>query len=192
MGRPKKINTFISCPNKDFSFLVLTRGQVSIVDNDDIDKIKGYGWYANYTSHNRQYQTTANISLDNGNKRKLYLSRIIMDALDGVEVDHINHNRLDNRKSNLRLCNRRENLCNRPANSSNTSGYKGVVFHKRDKKWQASIRTKKGRIHLGYFNSAIEAATAYNQAALKYHKEFACLNDLSAVNYGGKEYMRKA
>jgi hypothetical protein len=93
-------------------------------------------------------------------------------------VDHINGNGLDNRKSNLRLCERHENALNRVINYNNVSGYKGVSWFKPIKKWRAQIQYKKVVYYLGCFNKRIDAAKAYNAAALKYHGEFANLNKI--------------
>jgi hypothetical protein len=91
---------------------------------------------------------------------------------DGL-IDHINGNKSDNRIKNLRLANFSENQLNRNRTSSNTSGHKGVSYHKHRKRWQALISVDGKNKFLGSFNTALEAADAYNEAALKYHGEFA-------------------
>lgn len=88
-------------------------------------------------------------------------------------VDHINRDKLDNRKSNLRMSTQSQNACNRVW-ATNTSGFKGV--NQRDNKWRARIQIGKKRIHLGFFDDKIDAAKAYNDAAKFYHGEFALLN----------------
>lgn len=108
------------------------------------------------------------------------LHRVIMHTTKGEEVDHINGIRNDNRKSNLRLCTSSENKCNRPLTNANTSGYRGVRFDARDgrHKWRAEIKKNKKIIWLGYFDTAEQAAIAYNEAAIIYHGEFARLNNI--------------
>ena len=92
-------------------------------------------------------------------------------------IDHINMNRLDNRAANLRPCSISQNLCNRGAPSTNTSGYKGVYKVKKgERSWKSHIVVNKKQYYLGVFYSAEEAAYAYDLAALTLHGEFAYLN----------------
>jgi len=83
-------------------------------------------------------------------------------------LDHINRNKSDNRIKNLRLATYEQNAQNREKNSKNTSGYKGVTWHKRDKKWQAAITVKGKVLHLGYYSIPEDAFVAYVQASKKY------------------------
>lgn len=98
------------------------------------------------------------------------------DKWPGPYIDHINGIKDDNRISNLREATNRENLRNRGRPSTNKSGYKGVSFHKRSKRYQANIMTNKGRKNLGYFDCPKEAYAVYCKAAKKYHGEFANLD----------------
>jgi hypothetical protein len=93
-----------------------------------------------------------------------------------IEVDHKNNHGLVNLRNNLRSCSHAENQHNQQNPSNNTSGYKGVSWYKHVAKWRAQINFNGKRIHLGYFDNKIEAAIAYNEAAVKYHGEFACIN----------------
>ena len=88
-------------------------------------------------------------------------------------IDHINEIKDDNRFCNLREANHSENLRNRGANKNNTSGFKGVNWHKNTGKWVAKININRKRNHLGYFNDPKEAYKAYCSAANKHHGEFA-------------------
>jgi hypothetical protein len=106
---------------------------------------------------------------------------------DGKCTDHTNHDGRDNRKINLRICTNNENLRNRPKNCNNTSGFKGVSWHKRDKKWTAQIQVNFRLKFLGYFNDRVEAAKVYNRAAIKYFGEFANLNKIKGENHGQLE-----
>lgn len=114
----------------------------------------------------------------NGKLKNIYLHRYLLNAQKGQEIDHINHNRLDNRKTNLRFCTRTQNNGNHSLRSNNTSGYKGVTAVK--EKWVAQLRTlvdgKPKKVYLGTFTDKIEAARAYNKGATKYFGEFANLN----------------
>lgn len=104
-----------------------------------------------------------------------YLHRLIMGAKKGEEVDHINHDRMDVRKKNLRLCKPSENAKNRRAVKGK---YKGVHFSKKPKRWVAQITKDYRCYHIGFFHSAKEAAKAYNEKAKELHGEFAYLNTL--------------
>lgn len=150
----------------------LTKGAVAIVDNEDYEKLKNYSWYLSDTG----YASTT--TWDKVSKKSIHkkMHRMIIGAESGMDVDHINGNRLDNRKSNLRVCTRAENLKNSSIRSDNSSGYKGVSFFKPIKKWRAYIGVNGKHIPLGYFDDPIEAAKAYNKAALELHGEFAKLN----------------
>lgn len=97
------------------------------------------------------------------------MHRVIMNPPVGMEVDHINRNKLDNRRSNLRICTHAENLANRIKPRNNTSGYKGVVWNKSRSKWLAQITVKKRHIYLGQFDDIEEANEAYNLGFVKYY-----------------------
>ena len=101
------------------------------------------------------------------------MHREILSAPDSAEVDHKDGNGLDNRKQNLRLASRVQNQCNKRRYSSNTCGFKGVHFHKQNRKWRARIEFNKKRISLGLFSSREEAGAAYIEAAKRLHGEFA-------------------
>ena len=104
------------------------------------------------------------------------MHRQITNAPDHRVVDHIDHDGLNNRKRNLRLCTFAENCRNTRRTAPSTSKYKGVHWNKRRKKWAASIRFDNKTYHLGCFDSELAAALAYDQAAKKYHGAFASLN----------------
>jgi hypothetical protein len=95
-----------------------------------------------------------------------------------MQVDHINGNTLDNRKENLRICTQNQNGKNRLLNKNNVSGYKGVTYKKANKLWCAQIVVNYHKMYLGLFTTAEAAALAYNEAAKKYHGEFAKLNEV--------------
>lgn len=101
------------------------------------------------------------------------LHRVVMNASGGQLVDHIDGNKLNNKKSNLRICSNAQNLHNRGANKNNSSGKKGVYADKRSGKWIAQIGVGNKRIHVGTFSDVNEAAAAYKEAAIRLHKDFA-------------------
>jgi hypothetical protein len=118
-----------------------------------------------------------------GFKGELYLrSRLAFLYMEGFfpqeSVDHINRITSDDRWSNLRSVSQRENLSNTGLRSNNKSGYKGVSFHAEKGKWGAAIKTREGKIFLGYYSDPLHAAHEYNKAAVKYFGEFAVLNPI--------------
>jgi HNH endonuclease len=106
----------------------------------------------------------------------IYMHRVIMNAPDGMQVDHKDGNVLNNQKSNLRICTIRQNRQNSKRSKHNSSGYKGVVFHKRQKKWNSAITHNGKTIHLGCFDNKEDAARAYDEGATRYFGEFARTN----------------
>lgn len=103
------------------------------------------------------------------------MHRAVLKAADGMVVDHINHNGLDNRKANLRVATVAQNAWNakRPIGRS---GYRGVSFDRRTGRWRVAISYCGKRKQLGCFRDKHEAAKAYDRAAMKYHGKFAILN----------------
>jgi hypothetical protein len=113
------------------------------------------------------------------NKVRYLIHRVIMNCPEGMDVDHINGIRTDNRRCNLRICTRSQNAANSKIRVDSKTGYKGVSTSSRNKKkWEARITVNYKVIQLGTYLSPEEAAKAYNLAALKYFGEFAKLNTL--------------
>lgn len=112
------------------------------------------------------------------NRKIVYMHREVIGAFPESTVDHINRNKLDNRRSNLRLATRCGNQRNRSAGSNNKSGYKGVSWDQTREKWHASIKVDGKTKNLGRFTNILEAVKAYNNASLQYHGEFSVLNPL--------------
>lgn len=108
--------------------------------------------------------------------KHIYMHREIMSAQNGFEVDHINHDPLDNRRENLRVCAKRDNNRNRRGNTKTTSRFKGICWLTKFNRWEVKIKKGSKRKYLGRFKKEIEAARAYDEAALEHFGEFAHLN----------------
>ena len=132
----------------------------TIIDIDDIDKVIGHKW----SMDKRGYVDTKE------SPRRLH--RFIMEPPKDMEVDHINHNKLDNRKSNLRIVTRSQNNMNHKLCSRNTSGYKGVSYLKKNKVWETYIQVNGEMLKLGYFKKLQDAISARREAEIKYFGEF--------------------
>ena len=152
----------------------LTQRKVALVDDEDYETLNKFKWYAKKMVNGSFYAGRRK------NGKHVYLHSEIMPAADGMETDHRDNDGLNCQRGNLRNCTHIQNTMNRRMSSSSTSRFKGVSWHKRDKRWQASIRVNKELKHLGYFHFLKEAALAYNEAAVKHFGEFACLNTIGA------------
>lgn len=138
-----------------------------IVDDEDFPLLSRHRWFIH------KNELTPHFSYKSLN---IPIYRIILAPYRRKEVDHINRNRLDNRKANLRLVTRTQNEMNKAPTKLNTSGYKGVRMAKTKGKWFAFIHFQNKRLYLGTFPSKIEAAKAYNREAIKLYSGYAWLN----------------
>jgi len=154
--------------------LYLYNGLITLVDDEWYEMLSQVRWHA-YSPLRR---TTYAKFYDK--KGGVLMHRVIMDAPKGMEVDHIDRNGLNNTTANLRLCTRIQNTMNRVGRINADSKYKGVVIRKdrKNRMWRAMIGVNKKNLHLGYFANEIDAARAYNEAAIKYYGEFAYLNPI--------------
>src|SRR3990167_5246104 len=129
----------------------LTRNKYSLVDDEDYRWMKELKWQCS----SKGYAIRGIVG------KTLLMARILMEKygynLEGKEIDHINLNPLDNRKENLRIVTHYQNMLNVTKNKNNTSGYKGVSFHKLVGKWAAYITVNKKRLYLGWFAKPEEA-----------------------------------
>lgn len=156
-------------------YIQLTKGKKTIVDDKLFNYLNQWKWHVRVCK-GKYYAIRVPYELA-GRRKGIYLHRLIMNISHDFHIDHINANTLDNRTINLRQCTRTENNRNSKISKNNSSGYKGVSWNKGNKKWRAYIAAEK-QIHLGFFVKKEEAAKAYNQAARKYHGEFASINTL--------------
>lgn len=144
----------------------LTQDYEATVDDEDYEELSKYSWRIDLPS----------LNVARG-KPSILMSRQIMKAPVHLEVDHRDGNRLDMRRSNLRLCTHAQNLMNqRPQQRTRSSMYKGVSWSKRMCKWESSIKFKQHNYHLSFWESEAQAAAAYDLAAVHFFGEFARLN----------------
>lgn len=134
----------------------------AIVDDEDYDSVISEKWYLAVG-----YAQAAG---------SVYMHRLLMGFPEGMEIDHRNGNKLDNRKENLRVATHQQNLFNRSAQKNNVGGDKGIHLTKSTGRWRAQLKFGKRRIHVGYFDSPEEAARAYDRVAIEKFGEFAYLN----------------
>lgn len=147
-----------------------------LIDAEDYERVIKYTWCISKESGSDLIYVLRKEK--SGEKYKtILLHRDLVNVPEGKVVDHINHDGLDNRKSNLRICDQRDNVKNcRKRQYKSTSKYKGVHFFKNYKKFVAVIQSHQKRRCIGYYHKEEDAARAYNVAAIKYHGEFANLN----------------
>lgn len=119
-------------------------------------------------------------------RKTIYMHRELMNPPEGMEVDHINGNGLDNRKANLRVCTKEENQQNSKKRTGKSSSFKGVCWDSSGRKWRARITVDKKHLQIGQFEMELKAAEAYDKEARYYFGAFAKLNlkdgDSLAVN----------
>lgn len=161
-------------------FIKLTQGKFALVDDEDYELVSKHKWQYCLVGRHRDRECAMSRSWwkGHGKKRTIIMSRLIMNAPKGMVVDHKNLDTLDNRRDNLRVCTNQQNIFNSKPMKNKSSRYKGVSWNKVIKKWEAYISPNGKQIALGYYENEIDAAKAYNKAALKYYKEFARLNNV--------------
>ena len=148
--------------------ILITRGQIVTVDEQDYQELSQYKWYL--------IDGFAARTIKKENKRTtIYMHRVIMDAPIGISVYHINHNKLDNQRENLRLVKGSARMHRRPS-VKHSSKYRGVYWCKDKRKWIAEIKVYKKQIRLGRFEVEKDAAVAYDEAARKYYGSLARTN----------------
>jgi len=133
--------------------------------------LRDHSWYLA-----RGYVVRSDYSSRNAYQLRIHREILGLKRNDNRQVDHINGDKLDNRKANLRVCSQRQNNLNKAKYANNKSGYKGVSWKKTSQKWCAQISLARKVLHIGLFDTKEAAAEAYNKKALELHGEFARTN----------------
>ena len=140
-----------------------------IVDDSDYEFLSKFRWWLSSKGY-------AKTKIDG---KPITLGRLLLNPSTGILIDHIDHNKLNYQRSNLRLATDSQNSANRKKYYNTSSSYKGVSWHKTKRKWIAQVGNAGKKLHLGTFNSELEAAKAYNKSAIELFGEFALLNSFN-------------
>lgn len=154
----------------DLAFVPLTRGYEAIIDLTDVPLVAAKNWCA-VVCRRSVYAQRGHVVA--GKWTTIALHRAILGSDQSLHIDHINGDGLDNRRANLRFASPKENSWNQRLPVNNSSGFKGVSWYARARKWTAQIRVDGKHKCLGYFREAEAAHAAYCQAAEKYFGEYA-------------------
>lgn len=161
LGRQRQSNIYDLSGEYGIGYCSNTGNQF-LFDLEDYDKIKDYFWY-----ENDQGYALAHIG-----DKQVRMHRMILSPNDDFDVDHIFHNKLDNRKSKLRICTRQQNIFNSTIRETNKSGTTGVWFSEDVQKWRSQITVDGKDIILGWFKDINDAIVARKQAEIKYFGEY--------------------
>lgn len=164
----------------DFRRIYLGDDEWTLVEPADYYRLGHLKWHLK-GSNRKKFYAVRDVKTGPGRTKMLSLHREIMNEPKGV-VDHKNGKSLDNRRANLRAATSAQNAQNRPKKQNTSSQFIGVCFHKRMRKWTVNISFKGRKRWLGTFDSEIDAAKAYDRAALKYYGEFAKVNFAAEPN----------
>ena len=162
-------NIYLSCTDGKTAEIVSTNNFHFYVDKEDLQLVKTKKWHV-VTS---QSEIRTVISSD-----RTYLHHLLLGNHKGLEIDHIDGDRLNNRRSNLRICTHQQNQCNQPLQRNNTSGVAGVRYYRPRHKFVARIKVSQYDLHLGYYHTLLEATQARNEGMRLMFGEYARMNDI--------------
>lgn len=144
--------------------IFLTKGKYVLVDEDQYLSLSKHKWYCHSAKSNKDYARRGD---------GIFMHRFLMNSPEGLTVDHINGDSLDNRKINLRVCTLAENLRNKNIGKNNTSGFKGVGWHKGKQRWWAQVKLNGKKAYYQHFKDKEDAIEAYKRESRNYFGEFA-------------------
>ena len=144
-------------------YIKLTQNKKAIVDDEDFEYLNKFKWYCNGGGYATRDEW------NNGNKKIIFMHRLLNNTPEGFITDHINRNSFDNRKVNLRISNKSQNAINSKIKKDNTSGFKGISWLERRKKWRTYITLNNKTIYLGEFKKIKDAIIIRKKAELVYH-----------------------
>lgn len=151
-----------------------------MVDDEDYEWISSFNWSAEVGK--KSVYAVRNARNESGCRKTQRMHRLIMGVTDPkIDIDHKNHNGIDNQRINLRVSTTSQNMKNRRVGRNNTTGFKGVSWHKRDEKYSAQYGVNGKKINIGSFDCPIEAARHYNKVALEHGEGFELLNDINPL-----------
>lgn len=153
----------------DAAYIPLTKGYEAVIDAADVHLVEGFSWCADVHG-NTVYALRRDYR--NGCRRAIRMHRVLLCEPEDFDVDHKDGDGLNNRRLNLRLATAIQNKRNTKIASHNTSGFKGVTFHKQTGKWHAQIQHLGRHISLGLHQSPEAAHEAYCKGSSQYHGEF--------------------
>ncbi len=157
--------------NKDVVIIELQKGHEAKISPQDLFAVSLFQgrWYAKKDKQYDLIYAVGNITV-NGQRTQVKMHRYILNCPDGYEVDHINHDGLDNQRNNIETVLGTENMQNKRPYINNKSGVKGVSWSKNDKKWYARLKVNGVYVFSKRFNDLKEAEVAITEARRKYHK----------------------
>lgn len=159
----------------------LTKNKITLIDKADFQLVKQWKW--SYLAGGYAMRKSRYGPRKLGKYYCIYLHRFLLNAPKGIDVDHINGNKLDNRRSNLRLASRSQNFANQPKQKklNCTSQFKGIYWDKTLKFWRVRIHFRHKKFEIGLFKNEIAAAMAYDIWVKDIQGEFAIFNFSSVI-----------
>lgn len=150
---------------RNYCEIPLTQGRIALIDATDFFLVQRYKWCATRPNNRGTWYAATRRPKTEGGGKSLFMHRFILDTPADKETDHINGNGLDNRRENLRVATHSQNQQNRHV-ASGKSRYLGVRVGRQGKRWQAAIRISGHEHYLGTYDTQLQAALAYDKAAL--------------------------